>query len=152
MLLTPLAFTAAISGLLKAADTVAGIVKPMITFSTQAACREAASLVSSETKSVWAILKSVQKLLAGLDDVPAKQRAMIEIRQLVCIIGEGVLVLSQLESILADLCPFPPPMRNSDLYELKDTGLSRDLRLPETVTRLQGFKNAIRLVWDILQG
>ncbi|KAK0704018.1 hypothetical protein B0T26DRAFT_681632 [Lasiosphaeria miniovina] len=82
MQLVPLGFRQALAGLLDVAEEVVRIVKSTTTpsFGAGSSGDVVLGLIGSETEIAWTTLKSLQRALASLDDVPAESRALVEIR------------------------------------------------------------------------
>src|SRR4051812_28876466 len=99
----PLSVTSSIVGILAAAGKVAEIVEPYIS-STKDAHKIAIS-VYSEVNRIRAVLHSLQNFLTSLSNPSASpaRAGLIQVDQLVVTFTDGVLIFSELETMLGPL-------------------------------------------------
>jgi len=128
MQLTPLSVTAAIAGLFKVGDEILAthnaVVEPL--------WEGPGSLewVRLEVRNVLIVLRQLQRALAELGAISPERRALVEVRYLVAIIGEGVLEFDRLVTVLGQ--PVPEELVGSRLA-------------------LQSFRTSIWLLLGIFQ-
>jgi hypothetical protein len=139
----PLSVTASIVGLLGAAGKVIEILGPILGAIKD--IKKVASTVYSELVNLKIILSALQKWLDDLNYAPRARMALIQIDQLVAVLTDGVILLSELEAIVQPLGEFRDVIRCRIQWSRREAGLQANL------SRLQIFKSSISLMLNIIQ-
>jgi hypothetical protein len=141
----PLSVAGSIVGILTAAAKVVEIVEPFIS-STKDAPKIAVS-VHREVNRVRMVLSSLQDILNGLSASP-KRAAFIQVDQLVVTFTDGVLIFSELETILAPL--MMPDQAQLPLVQ-RFQWASKKRVIYDVLQRLQGFLISLSAMLNIFQ-
>lgn len=135
--------SAAIIGILAAAGKVAETLGPVVSAFVDAP--KHANTILIEVRYTRTILLGLQSLFDELSAVPQRRKQLIQIDQLIAALTDGVLLFSELESLV------------DRLGDPKDALLSRakwarkDHELESIVARLLGFKTSVALMLGILR-
>lgn len=135
--------SAAIIGILAAAGKVAETLGPVVSAFVDAP--KHANTILVEVRYTRTILLGLQNLFDELSAVPQRRKQLIQIDQLIAALTDGVLLFSELESLV------------DRLGDPIDTLLSRakwarkDHELESIVARLLGFKTSVALMLGILR-
>ncbi|KAH7350277.1 hypothetical protein BKA66DRAFT_476671 [Pyrenochaeta sp. MPI-SDFR-AT-0127] len=134
---------AAIVGILAAAGKVAETLGPVVLALRQTT--KSVGAVLSEVNNAKIILVALQAFLDDLNAAPRRRRQLIQIDQLITALTDGVLLFSELESLVTrlDNPDFALPKRLQWVWN--------DKEFTSLISRLQNFKNSIILMLNILQ-
>lgn len=141
----PLSVAALIAGLLSATVSISKILSPYV-----AAAREVTTIavhVHAEVQAASIILGALQSLTQNLASIPTQRTALVQLDQLITIFTNGVLILSDLETLI-ELLSLPGSrltLRSRLQWARKETAFV------SLLSRLQCFKSSISLVLGILQ-
>jgi len=138
-----------IIGILAAAGKVTELVEPYVT-STKDAPKIALS-VHREVNRVRTVLSSLQNILENLSSPSNTQRraAFVQIEPLVVTFTDGVLIFSELESIVA---PLLPPDQNQGLPLMQRfQWAAKKNAISNVLDRLQRFLVSLSAMLNIFQ-
>lgn len=145
----PLSVAGSIIGILAAAGKVTELVEPYVT-STKDAPKIALS-VHREVNRVRTVLSSLQNILENLSSPSNTQRraAFVQIEPLVVTFTDGVLIFSELESIVA---PLLPPDQNQGLPLMQRfQWAAKKNAISNVLDRLQRFLVSLSAMLNIFQ-
>ncbi|KAH7382727.1 hypothetical protein DE146DRAFT_240187 [Phaeosphaeria sp. MPI-PUGE-AT-0046c] len=135
--------SAAIIGILAAAGKVAETLGPVVSAFVDAP--KHANTLLIEVRYTRTILLGLQTLFDELSAVPQRRKQLIQIDQLVATLTDGVLLFSELES-LVDKLGDP-----NDVILSRAKWARKDHELASIVKRLFGFKTSMALMLGILR-
>lgn len=135
--------SAAIIGILAAAGKVAETLGPVVSAFVDAP--KHANTILIEVRYSRTILLGLQILFDELSAVPQRRKQLIQIDQLVAALTDGVLLFSELES-LVDKLGDP-----NDALLSRAKWARKDHELESIVARLLGFKTSVALMLGILR-
>lgn len=148
MQLTTAPVTAAIAGLLGAAEATSASVDSAFP-PDEAGGKKRAARIRDELNTVCACLRHLQRVLDRLDGVPRHRRELVEVRQLAAVLGAGSLVFWHIESALAELESLsgaegdPDALRNARHQAKADVW--------EMLRGLQDFGNSVLWISTVLE-
>lgn len=135
--------SAAIIGILAAAGKVAETLGPVVSAFVDAP--KHANTILIEVRYSRTILLGLQTLFDELSAVPQRRKQLIQIDQLVAALTDGVLLFSELESLVDKL---GDPI---DALLSRAKWARKDHELESIVARLLGFKTSVALMLGILR-
>jgi len=144
-----LGVAASIVGLVTAAGKIIEIVAPFVS-SIHDAARIAAP-VHAEVVNCRIILAALQRLVESLDKAPtiSRRAALIQVDDLISVLMDGVLLFSELESLLLSFGPGGDG--KSIPYRVRIKWVQNEKTVGAMLVRLQGFKSTTSLVLNIFQ-
>jgi signal transduction histidine kinase len=140
----PLSILASVTGLLMAAGTVASTLSRIRSSVSNA--RQSIDQVVSEVDDLRTSLSAMSMFLIGLDSVPRRRVALIQVDQLVATLTEAVLTFSELEALVS---PFATKSDISMTERMK-WAWKEDKVLP-ILQRLQRHKSSFSMMLNIVQ-
>jgi len=144
----PLSVTASIVGLLGAAGKVAGVLGPLLSTWTDAP--RLIRPIQSEVVAAKITLLALQRLLGDLSNISTSRATLIGVDDLITVFMDGVLVFSDLESLVLSLGPGNGG--NGDMsLRARVKWVQKESDFAAVLTRLQGFKGSMSLILNILQ-
>lgn len=145
----PLSVAGSIIGILAAAGKVVEIVEPYVT-STKDAPKIAVS-VHSEVNRVRTVLSSLHDILSNLSNssISPTRAAFVQIDPLIVTFTDGVLIFSELESIVAPLMP-PSPNQGLPLMQRFQWAAKKNT-IANILDRLQRFLVSLSAILNIFQ-
>ena len=145
----PLSVAGSIVGILTAAAKVIEIVEPYVS-STKDAPKIAVS-VHSEVNRVRAVLSSLQSILQNLSSpsTTPSRASFVQIDQLVVTFTDGVLIFSELESIVAPL--MPPDQKQALPIRQRLQWAAKKNALSNVLDKLQRFLVSLSAILNIFQ-
>jgi len=139
----PLSVAAAIIGIIAAAGKVAEILGPLV--SNVKDVRNTARDMRDQVEESRTILQALQKLFENLDQSPRRRRELIQIDQLRTTLCDGIVIFSDLETLVLQLSASSESLRSRVQWARK-----RD-QLETYSKRLERFKSSINTMLNILQ-
>jgi hypothetical protein len=139
----PLSVTASIIGILAAGAKVVEVLGPIPAALSGAQSRFNA--ISTEVSTCMTILSALQDLLTNIGSISSQRRDLIQLDYLITVFTNGVLLFSELESLVVRVDPGNGSVTRKfkSLYHEKD--------LDFLLTRVQWFKSSMSLLLNILQ-
>lgn len=139
----PLSVAASIIGILAAATKVVELLKPVVSNVTEST--KNAAILCSRIESSRNVLSALQKLLNNLNATPRKRKELVPLDHLVVSLTNGVLLFSELETIVLELGT------STENFRTRIQWARRDKTLNMMISRLQGFEISISVMLNMLQ-
>lgn len=144
----PLSAIASVAGIAAAAGEIIKILGPYVTAGKDAP--KLAAQLSAEALATQAILSGLERLANEISTSNVTYASLIQVDQLIAVLTDGVLIFSDLETLLGTL---PPPEPTSPGFRLwaPMQWVRKKGSLAAIYTRLQSFKLSISCILSILQ-
>jgi hypothetical protein len=139
----PLSIATAVVGILSAAVKVRNTLGPIV--STLKDKTKSAAAICVELNHSITILSALQTFIDDLNTASHTRRQLIHIDQLIIAFTDGVLLFSELESLVLKLGTSPDHLRARIQWARKEKDFAFLL------TRMQRFKGSITVMLNILQ-